>query len=254
VEGAVDAVVGCVSEAEVRDAAVGERIVVVMVGVRWRRVLAVLVAVCGLAVALVGCAPSVPGGGQTPTVVSTAETFVVASEMADVMDADAPQGWTVIPQDPDPGMDYLASEDGSRGFTAASIRATRIPGDVLYSADYVVLGERDVYDLDAIVRGTRYRATRQSSVNREASPVQERMIGGSPARGFSYIHTRQGVDMYYEVWLVGRHDGLWRITLTSAPGQTSLPEGLADEFLDSITWTKPATTPATTPAASASSS
>jgi hypothetical protein len=60
--------------------------------------------------------------------------------------------------------------------------------------------------------------------------------------------------MYYEVWLVGRHDGLWRITLTSAPGQTSLPEGLADEFLDSITWTKPATTPATTPAASASSS
>ena len=227
--------------------------VVVMVGVRWRRVLAVLVAVCGLAVSLVGCAPSVPGGGQTPTVVSTAETFVVASEVADVMDADAPQGWAVIPQDPDPGMDYLASEDGSRGFTAASIRATRIPADVLYSADYVVLGERDVYDLDRIAARTRYRETRGND-NRDAADIQERTIGGSPARGFSYIHTRQGVDMYYEVWLVGRHDGLWRITLTSAPGQTSLPEGLADEFLDSITWTKPATTPATTPAASASSS
>ncbi|RTE47684.1 hypothetical protein [Actinobaculum sp. 352] len=230
-----------------RDAAASEGMVVVMVGVRSRRVAAVVLAVCGLAVSLVGCAPSVPSGGQ-PTV-SASATFAAGDEAGDVMDADAPRGWTVIPRDPDPGMDYLASEDGSRGFTAASIRATRIPPNVLFEA----VGSSDepgMYNLDQFAMGWR-REIEYHGDRREISEVQKRVIGGSEARGYSYVETAgKNGDMYYEVWLVGRHDGLWRITLTSAPGQTSLPDGLADEFLDSITWT----TPATAPTASASSS
>ncbi len=209
-----------------------------MGGVCSRRVAAVLLAVCGLAVSLVGCAPSVPGGGQTPTVVSTA-TFTPTERDADVMDADAPRGWTVIPQDPDPGMDYLASEDGSRGFTAASIRATRVPGDVMYGV-VKFADEPGTYSLDVIAKAWRSQIEYHGD-RRDVSEVQRRVIGGGEARGYSYVETAgKNGDMYYEVWLVGRHDGLWRITLTSAPGQTSLPEGLADEFLDSITWTTPA--------------
>ncbi|RTE47979.1 MULTISPECIES: hypothetical protein [unclassified Actinobaculum] len=66
-----------------------------------------------------------------------------------------------------------------------------------------------------------------------------RTIDGNPARGYSYIYTIEGSPERREIWLVGRHDVLWEITLRAAAGDTELPPELDGSVLDSIRWTTP---------------
>ena len=164
-------------------------------------------------------------------------TFVATAESVSVMDAEPPAGWVEIAQDPDPGIEYLASADGSAGFTGASVRATRIAPDILELNGYWVEDHPDTFDLDAIQRSWLGR-TQAYGQNDQVTELPARMIDGNPARGYSYISTRED-DTYYEMWIVGRPDGLWRITFNAPHGEDSLPAGLTETFLDSITWATP---------------
>ena len=56
------------------------------------------------------------------------------------------------------------------------------------------------------------------------------MIAGERAYGHDYLHAKDGVPQRFQEWFIGRHDGLWTITLVSAPGETAVAA------LDTIEW------------------
>ena len=65
--------------------------------------------------------------------------------------------------------------------------------------------------------------------------MPDRLIAGERAYGHEYLHTKDGVPQRFQKWFIGRHDGLWTITLVSAPGETVVPaEAVA--ALDTIEW------------------
>ena len=77
--------------------------------------------------------------------------------------------------------------------------------------------------------------------------VGERIIGGLPAAGISYTWAESPDKIYScETWYVAQNQGMWDITICSAPNESIPPELL--DALDTITWTIPApTTPTATP-------
>lgn len=82
--------------------------------------------------------------------------------------------------------------------------------------------------------------------------VGERIIGGLPAAGISYTWAESPDKIYScETWYVAQNQGMWDITICSAPNESIPPELL--DALDTITWTTPApTTAPTTPTATPS--
>ena len=85
----------------------------------------------------------------------------------------------------------------------------------------------------------------------DSASAGERIIGGLPAAGISYVRTAESPDDIYscELWYVLQNQGVWHITICSAPNEPIPPELL--DALDTITWTTPAptTAPATPTAA-----
>ena len=79
----------------------------------------------------------------------------------------------------------------------------------------------------------------------DSASAGERTIGGVPAAGISYVRTESPDEIYScELWYVPQNQGVWHITICSAPNEPIPPELLA--ALDAITWTIPA--PTTAPA------
>ncbi|AWE42698.1 hypothetical protein DDD63_07990 [Actinobaculum sp. 313] len=194
-----------------------------------------------------GCSPKQPTSSTTsPTVSATASvqsTFVAKQDEADLMRAKAPEGWTELPVDDTAPLDYLASRDGTTGFSTASIRAWRFAPEIIANRRNITLDEPDSYDLDLLIGNWLHGMLADSRVS-SFSLLPARTIGGAPARGYTYIRVSDGLPTRYEAWEVGRRDGLWDITLNSAPGETELPPEL-DGILDTITWTDAPNTPTT---------
>lgn len=86
----------------------------------------------------------------------------------------------------------------------------------------------------------------------DSTPVGERIIGGVQAAGISYIRTESSDEIYScELWYVPQNQGVWQITICSAPNEPIPPELL--DALDTIAWTSPApTTALATPTATPS--
>jgi len=180
-----------------------------------------------------------PGGAASDAAAtpSVGRLFTTTTDTADVMDADAPTGWVEITDRGETGLDYIASEDGTTGFAGASIRATRLSPDVLSASGYEFAGRANTYDFDAIFTSWIDDAERYNPQS-DVAELPERTIDGDPARGFSYTTTTNQAKACYQMWLVARSDGLWRITLNAAPDQMTLPAEF-DGILDTITWTTP---------------
>jgi len=198
-------------------------------------------AVAGALFILAGCVPGQPtGDGTTLQTPSPEETvFFTETEVADIMDGDEPAGWTETVDESKTGLEYLASENGGVGFDSASIRATRIAPSVLDATGYRYAGQADTYSFNRVFQ-TWYREMDRSSSHQELEELDYRTVDGNPARGYTYVDTTdEAAPTRYEIWLVARRDGVWRITITSSPGQRDLPEGFTEAFLDSITWTAP---------------
>lgn len=190
------------------------------------------------------CAP----GGSASDAAATQNVgrlFTTTTDTADVMDADAPAGWVEITDRGETGLDYIASEDGTTGFAGASIRATRLSPDVLSASGYEFAGWANTYDFDAIFTSWIDDAERYNPQS-DIAELPERTIDGDPARGVSYTTTTNQAKARYQMWLVARSDGLWRITLNAAPDQMTLPAEL-DGILDTVTWTTPTPSPSASP-------
>jgi len=192
----------------------------------WRFV--VLVAAGMLAVSLTAC---VRGGQDAATTPSVPSSFVATDEVADVMEVDVPEGWVEFP--PDPPLEYFASPEGLHGSVAAAIVVTR------YGPSAIGVGTNESYSLESLLIDTLQSRIAEHDVT-DVEVLPARFIDGNPARGYRYIATdvEVGEPVRYEYWEVGRHDGLWSITLKSAPGETELPPEL-DGVLDTVTWGEP---------------
>ncbi|AWE42639.1 MULTISPECIES: hypothetical protein [unclassified Actinobaculum] len=204
----------------------------------YRQVVARMLACVALmfGVLVSACAPGGSGSDAAATP-SVGRLFTTTTDTADVMDADAPAGWVETTDRGETGLDYIASEDGTTGFAGASIRATRLSPDVLLASGYEFAGRANTYDFDAIFTSWLYDAERYNPQS-DVAELPARTIDGDPARGFSYTTTTNQAKARYQMWLVARSDGLWRITLNAAPDQMVLPPEL-DGILDTITWTTP---------------
>ncbi len=183
-----------------------------------------------------GCSPDAPASNVvSPTVSATASvqsTFVAAQDEADVMRAEIPEALTEVDT---ATPDFLASMDGTTGFSSTSIRALRFSPRTIAMDRNIRRDEPDTYDLDLLI-GTQLDSLLSDSRISSFTLLPARTIGGAPARGYTYIRISDGLPTRYEAWQVGRRDGLWDITLNAAPGETELPPEL-DGILDTITWT-----------------
>ena len=185
------------------------------------------------AVLLVGCSSKDPSAESSPSVVITA-----VSERADSFHITPPERWVVIPVDPDEANDYIASANGDPGFSAASLRVQHWSPDILKAVLGVSHEEKEV-----VINMNSYRdkhmaglgATKQVS---DVVGLPDRVIGGERAVGYSNVYTEADTSKVYETWFVGRHDGLWRFTLNSAPGESAVPSE-ARAALDTVSWGPP---------------
>ena len=182
---------------------------------------------------LVGCSSKDPSAESSPSVVITA-----VSERADSFHITPPEGWVVIPVKSYEAMDYIASANGDPGFSAASLRVQHWSPDILKAVLGVSHEEKEV-----VINMNSYRdkhmaglgATKQVS---DVVGLLDRVIGGERAVGYSNVYTEADTSKVYETWFVGRHDGLWRFTLNSAPGESAVPSE-ARAALDTVSWGPP---------------
>ena len=184
------------------------------------------------AVLLVGCSSKDPGVESSPSVVVTA-----VSETGDSFHITPPEGWVVVPVESYEAMDYIASANGDPGFSAASLRVQHWSLEALR----VTLGRGEEKPVIIDVNGYRDEGMASARMVERISDVavlQDRMIAGEHAVGYSRIVTDDGVPERYDTWLVGRHDGLWRFTLNSAPGESAVPSE-ATAALDTVSWGPP---------------
>ena len=184
------------------------------------------------AVLLVGCSSKDPSAESSPSVVITA-----VSETADSFRITPPEGWVVVPVKSYEAMDYIASANGDPGFSAASLRVQHWSLEALR----VTLGRGEEKPVIIDVNGYRDEGMESARMVERISDVAalpDRMITGEHAVGYSRIVTDDGVPERYDTWLVGRHDGLWRFTLNSAPGERVVPSE-ATAALDTVVWGPP---------------
>ena len=184
------------------------------------------------AVLLVGCSSKDPSAESSPSVVITA-----VSETADSFHITPPEGWVVIPVKSYEAMDYIASANGDSRFSAASLRIQHWWPEALR----VALGRYSEKPLVIDMYGYRDSDIASAKTVDNISDIEvlpDRVIGGDPAVGYSCLQEKDGVSQRYEDWFVGRHDGLWRFVLNSAPGETVVPSE-ARAALDTVAWGPP---------------
>ena len=146
-----------------------------------------------------------------------------------------PEGWVMIPLGRKWGFVHcVVSADGNDGFSAASLRVEYEETRELKRYRGQRSGDHFVIDI---------RKTRDQSMGdaqgipgiTEERALPNRLIAGERAYGHEYLHAKDGVPQRFQEWFIGRHDGLWTITLVSAPGETVVPaEAVA--ALDTIEW------------------
>lgn len=181
---------------------------------------------------LAACSSKEPSAESSPSVVITA-----VSETADSFHITPPEGWVVVPVKSYEAMDYIASANGDPGFSAASLRVQHWSLEALR----VTLGRGEEKPVIIDVNGYRDEGMESARMVERISDVAalpDRMITGEHAVGYSRIVTDDGVPERYDTWLVGRHDGLWRFTLNSAPGESVVPSE-ARAALDTVAWGPP---------------
>jgi|GEM_PF-1021684 len=194
-------------------------------------------AVCIL-FAVTGC--GLPGIGTAPQ--SPPSTFVANLNLEDAISADVPNGWNVFRTN-ELSVDYCASPGGVGECTQPAIRATHLHRHSVER--YAVPDEEDTYNLGELVLN--WFVEKLADVPRSDFMVlPARTIDGNTARGYSYVLSSKDGPIRLEEWFVGRRDGVWELTLRSAPGETTLPPEL-DGILDTVTWTTPTPSPSASP-------
>ena len=177
-----------------------------------------------------GCAPGGPEVVESPSSVVTMTVGPV-----DEFHVVPPEGWVMIPLGRKWGFVHcVVSADGNDGFSAASLRVEYEETCELKRYRGQRSGDHFVID----IRKTRDQSMGDSQGNfdiTEERALPDRLIAGERAYGHEYLHTKDGVPQRFQEWFIGRHDGLWTITLVSAPGETVVPaEAVA--ALDTIEW------------------
>ena len=183
-----------------------------------------------ISASLVGCSQGGSGVVESPSSVVTMTVGPV-----DEFHVVPPEGWVMIPLGRKWGFVHcVVSADGNDGFSAASLRVEYEETRELKRYRGQRSGDHFVIDI---------RKTRDQSMGdaqgipgiTEERALLDRLIAGERAYGHEYLHAKDGVPQRFQEWFIGRHDGLWTITLVSAPGETVVPaEAVA--ALDTIEW------------------
>ena len=183
-----------------------------------------------ISASLVGCSRS---GSEVVESPSSVVTMTVGP--VDEFHVVPPEGWVMIPLGRKWGFVHcVVSADGNDGFSAASLRVEYEETRELKRYRGQRSGDHFVIDI---------RKTRDQSMGdaqgipgiTEERALPDRLIAGERAYGHEYLHAKDGVPQRFQEWFIGRHDGLWTITLVSAPGETVVPaEAVAP--LDTIEW------------------
>ena len=188
-------------------------------------------AVALLVVGIVGgCARGGSGVVESPSSVVTMTVGPV-----DEFHVVPPEGWVMIPLGRKWGFVHcVVSADGNDGFSAASLRVSY--KEVRELKEYRGQRSGDHFVID--IRKSRDQSLGGAQGDENVTDGQvlpDRLIAGERAYGHEYLHTKDGVPQRFQKWFIGRHDGLWTITLVSAPGETVVPaEAVA--ALDTIEW------------------
>jgi len=183
-----------------------------------------------ISASLVGCSRS---GSEVVESPSSVVTMTVGP--VDEFHVVPPEGWVMIPLGRKRGFVHcVVSADGNDGFSAASLR-------VEYEETRELKRYRDQRSGDHFVIDIRKSRDQSLGGAQEGENVTagqvlpDRLIAGERAYGHDYLHTKDGVPQRFQEWFIGRHDGLWTVTLVSAPGETVVPaEAVA--ALDTIEW------------------
>lgn len=183
-----------------------------------------------ISASLVGCSQGGSGVVESP---SSVVAMTVGS--VDEFHVVPPKGWVMIPLGRKRGFVHcVVSADGNDGFSAASLRVGYKKVRELKECCGQRSGDHFVID----IRKSRDQSLggAQEDENVTAGQVlPDRLIAGERAYGHDYLHTKDGVPQRFQEWFIGRHGGLWAITLVSAPGETVVPaEAVA--ALDTIEW------------------
>ena len=183
-----------------------------------------------ISASLVGCSQGGSGVVESPSSVVTMTVGPV-----DEFHVVPPEGWVMIPLGRKWGFVHcVVSADGNDGFSSASLRVEYEETRELKRYRGQRSGDHFVIDI---------RKTRDQSMGdaqgipgiTEERALPNRLIAGERAYGHEYLHAKDGVPQRFQEWFIGRHDGLWTITLVSAPGETVVPaEAVA--ALDTIEW------------------
>ena len=192
----------------------------------WESVLVVFL----ISASLVGCSQ---GGSEVVESPSSVVTMTVGP--VDEFHVVPPEGWVMIPLGRKRGFVHcVVSADGNDGFSAASLRVSY--KEVRELKEYRGQRSGDHFVID--IRKSRDQSLGGAQGDENVTDGQvlpDRLIAGERAYGHEYLHTKDGVPQRFQEWFIGRHDGLWTITLVSAPGETVVPaEAVA--ALDTIEW------------------
>ena len=173
--------------------------------------------------------------GGSEVVESPSSVVTMAVGHVDEFHIALPEGWGMVPLKRKGGFTHsVFSADGGKGFSAALLRVGHESVRELKKYRGQESGDHFVIDVakerDQYIRGDQENG---GSVGERVLP--DRLIAGERAYGHEYLHTKDGVPQRFQEWFIGRHDGLWTITLVSAPGETVVPaEAVA--ALDTIEW------------------
>ena len=183
-----------------------------------------------ISASLVGCSWS---GSEVVESPSSVVTMTVGP--VDEFHVVPPEGWVMIPLGRKRGFVHcVVSADGNDGFSAASLRVSY--KEVRELKEYRGQRSGDHFVID--IRKSRDQSLGGAQGDKNVTDGQvlpDRLIAGERAYGHEYLHTKDGVAQRFQEWFIGRHDGLWDITLVSAPGETVVPaEAVA--ALDTIEW------------------
>ena len=183
-----------------------------------------------ISASLVGCSWS---GSEVVESPSSVVTMTVGP--VDEFHVVPPEGWVMIPLGRKWGFVHcVVSADGNDGFSAASLRVSY--KEVRELKEYRGQRSGDHFVID--IRKSRDQSLGGAQGDENVTDGQvlpDRLIAGERAYGHEYLHTKDGVAQRFQEWFIGRHDGLWDITLVSAPGETVVPaEAVA--ALDTIEW------------------
>ena len=184
-----------------------------------------------ISVGLVGCSR---GGSEVVESPSSVVTMTVGP--VDEFHIALPEGWDMVPLKRKGGFTHsVFSADGGKGFSAALLRVGHESVRELKKYRGQESGDHFVIDV-AKERDQYIRGDQENGGSAGERVLPDRLIADDCAFGYEYLYTENGgVSRRFEKWFVGRHDGLWTITLVSAPGETVVPaEAVA--ALDTIEW------------------